>query len=84
MKVSFSVSSQSILKRLSQNLATIIIWLFGKYPENFAKFYSVFQKLDYLTCNAILRINRNEVNGFIHVIEERHKWTLLHVKWSSF
>ena len=48
MKVSFSVSSQSILKGLSRN-----------NPENFAKFHSVFQKLDHLTCNAILRINRN-------------------------
>ena len=72
MKVSFLVSSQSILKRLSRNFATIIIYSFGNNPENFAKFHSVFQKLDHLTCNAIQRINRNEVNGFIHVIEERH------------
>ena len=70
MKVSFPVSSQSILKRFSRNFATIIIWSFG---NNFAKFHSVFQKLDHLTSNAILRINRNEVNGFIHVIKERHK-----------
>ena len=60
MKVSFLVFSQSILKRLSRN---------------FAKFHLVFQKLDHLICNAILRINRNKVNGFIHVIEVRHKWT---------
>ena len=40
---------------------------------NFAKFHLVFQKLDHLTCNAIQRINRNEVSGFIHVIEKRHK-----------
>ena len=73
MKVSFSVSSQSILKRLSQNFVTIIIYSFGNNPENFAKFHSVFQKLDDLACNTILRINRNEVIGFIHVIEERHK-----------
>ena len=46
---------------------------FGNNPENFAKFHLVFQKLDHLTCNAILRKKRNEVNGFIHVIEERHK-----------
>ena len=73
MKVSFSVSSQSILKRLSQNFATIIIWSFGNNPENLAKLYSAFQKLDHLTCFTILRINWNEVVGFIHVIEERHK-----------
>ena len=45
--------------------------------ENFAKLYLSFQKLDHLKCNAILRINQNEGNGFIHVIglhvEERHK-----------
>ena len=38
------------------------------------KFHLVFQKLDHLTClNGILRINRNEINGSIHVIEARHK-----------
>ena len=73
MKVSFSVSSQSILKELSRNFETIIIQSFGNNPENFAKFHWVFQKLDHLTRNAILRINRNEINGFIHGIEERHK-----------
>ena len=64
MIVSFSVSSHSILKRLSQNFVLIIIWSFGINPKNFPKFYQVFQKLDHLTCNAILRISRNEVNGF--------------------
>ena len=68
MKVSFLVSSQSILKRLSRHFATIIIRSFGNNPKNSAKFHLVFQKLDHLTCNAILRINPNEVNGFIHVI----------------
>ena len=67
MKVSFLVSSQSILKRLSRNFATIIFLSFGNNPKNFAKFHLVFQKLDYLTCNAILRINPNEVNGFMYV-----------------
>ena len=51
----------------------IIIYSFGNNPENFAKFHLVFQKLDHLTCNAILRINRDEVNRFIHGIEESHK-----------
>ena len=63
MKVSFLVSSQSVLKRLSRNFATIIIWLFGNNPENFAKFHLVFQKLDHLTGNAILRINRVSARG---------------------
>ena len=65
MIVSFLVSSQSILKRLARNFATIIIESFGNNTEN----------VDHLTCKAILRINWNEVNGFIHVIEERHEWT---------
>ena len=68
MKVSFSVSSQSILRRLSQNFVTIIIWSFGNNPENLAKFHLVFQKLDHLTSNAGMKFNR-----FIHVIQERHK-----------
>ena len=68
MKVSFFISSQSIFKRLSRNFVTIII--------------QSFQKSDHLTCNAILRINRNEVSGFIHVIEERHK--LRFTTWSNF
>ena len=42
-------------------------------PENFVKFHLVFQKLDHLTCNGILRISRNEIIGFIHVIQGRHK-----------
>ena len=74
MKVTFSVFSQSILERLSHNFLTIIIYSLSNNPENFAKFHSAFQKLDHLTCNAILRINQNEVIGIIHVIEERHKW----------
>ena len=77
IKVSILVPSQSIRKRLSRNFVTIIILSFGNNPENFAKFHSAFQKLDHLTCNAILRINRNEVNGFMHVIEERHRHLLL-------
>ena len=39
MKVSFLVSSQSILKRLSQHFETIIILPFSNNPENFAKFH---------------------------------------------
>ena len=73
MKISFSVSSQSIIKRLSQNFVTIIIKSFGNNPENFVKFHLAFHKLDHLTCNTILRINQNDVIGFIHVIEECHK-----------
>ena len=61
MKVSFSVSSQSILRRFSQHFVTIIILSFGNNPENLAKFHLVFQKLDHLTCNAILRMNWNEI-----------------------
>ena len=38
-KVSFLVSSQSIIKRLSPNFATIIIQLFGNNPENFPKLH---------------------------------------------
>ena len=76
MKVSFLVSSQSILKRLSQNFATfiyyLVIWQQPKFRD--IPFRGlVFQKLDHLTCNGILRINQNEINEFIHVIEERHK-----------
>ena len=67
-----SVNSQAIVTKFL--LSTIIIYSFGNNPENFAKFHSVFQKLDHLTSfNAILRINRKKVNSFIHVIEERHK-----------
>ena len=36
-------------------------------------FWYPVKKLDHLTCNGILRISRNEINGFIHVTEERHK-----------
>ena len=56
MKVTFSVSSQSIRQ---------IVTKFGNHyylvnnPENFTKFHTVFKKLDHLTCNAILRINWN-------------------------
>ena len=79
IKVSFLVSSQSILKRLSQNFATI-------GSSNFAKFHLVFRKLDHLTCNGNLRINQNEINGLIPGIEERNNktFTSLHVKWSNF
>ena len=35
----------------------------GNNLENFMKFHWVFQKLDHLTCNTILRINQNLVNG---------------------
>ena len=54
MKVSFSVSSQSILKGLSRNFVTNII-LFREIPSSILKV----RPYD-LTCNAILRINRNE------------------------
>ena len=39
IKVSFLVSSQSILKGLLRHFVTIIMLSFGKNPENFAKFY---------------------------------------------
>ena len=62
----------------------MLLKFFKERPSKLEKGYSqvlvkqslhclVFQKLDHLTCNGILRINRNEINGFIHVIEERHK-----------
>ena len=46
----------------AQALMRVLHWLrllFGNNPHNFAKFHWVFEKLDHLTCNAILRINRN-------------------------
>ena len=44
MKVSFLVSSQSILKGLSRNFVTIVLssLAFGNNPENFAKFHQIF------------------------------------------
>ena len=44
MKVSFSVSSQSILNRFS----------FGIDPENFVKYYCLVQKSDHLTYTKCL------------------------------
>ena len=42
---------------------------YGACPNNFLKFNELFQKLDYLTCSGISRLNLIEVNGFI---EEHH------------
>ena len=64
-----------IIRRRAIIECALVIFSFGTLII-FVKFHSVFQKLDHLTCrpNAIiLRINQNEVNGFIHVIEDRHK-----------
>ena len=63
----------NVSNSVSVNSQAIVTKCCSLYPENFAKLHLAFQKLDHLTCNAILRINRNEVDGFIHVIEERHR-----------
>ena len=51
MKVSFSVSSQSILKRFTRNFVNPIFYSFGIDLENFVKKYWIVQKLDHLTCS---------------------------------
>ena len=81
MKVSFSVSSQSIIKRFSCNLASPIFESFGIDPENFVKKYSIVQKLDHFTCNKCLFMTLlyNTLTSFRFILR-----IALHVKWSIF
>ena len=56
----FSAISPSILNRFSSNFAKVIFYSNHNGPENFAKLYSVFQKLDHLTCNE-LKLRRSSL-----------------------
>ena len=47
----FSAISLSILNRFFSNFTKAIFYSNPNRPENFVKLYSVFQKLDHLTCN---------------------------------
>ena len=46
----FSVISPSIISRFSRNFVKIIFQQNAYISENFVKLYSLFQKLDHLTC----------------------------------
>ena len=81
MKVSFSVSSQSILNRFSWNFVNPIFQWFGINPENFIKKYYIVQKLDHLTCSKCLfmMLLYNPLTSFRFILR-----IALHVKWSNF
>ena len=49
----FSAISPSILNRFSSNFAKVIFYSNPNTLEIFVKLYSVFQKLDHLTCNEL-------------------------------
>ena len=68
----FSAISPSILNRFSPNFVKAIFYSNPNSPENFVKLYSVFQKLDHLTCNE-LKLLRPSISRI-----------LLHGKWSNF
>ena len=52
----FSAISPSILNQFSWNFAKAIFYSNPNSGKNFAKLYSIFQKLDHLTCNKILEL----------------------------
>ena len=49
----FGAISPSILNRFPSNFAKAIFYSNPDSPENFVKLYSVFQKLDHLTCSKL-------------------------------
>ena len=55
------VDSPSILNRFPSNFAKVIFYSNPNSPENFIKLYSVFQKLDHLTCSK-LKLRRPSIS----------------------
>ena len=78
----FSLITHAIFIRFLWNLASIIFYFYGNFPENFKeKNYYVVWKLDHLTCSNF-ELWRSSINPLI--LFSLNLEILLHVKWSNF